>query len=97
ARQTYYETAPREIEEELGVRAEVEPLATIAPSEVTGWEHVRLYRARHDGPFRLNLAELDSGGFFTLEQIDRWTAARPQDFASGFLECWRASGMTNDE
>ncbi len=88
--QTYDETAPREIEEELGVYAEVEPLATIAPSEATGWEHVRLYRANHDGPFRLNLAELDSGGFFTLDQIDRWTAARPQDFATGFLECWKS-------
>jgi 16S rRNA (adenine1518-N6/adenine1519-N6)-dimethyltransferase len=90
AGQTYDETAPREIEEELGVQASVEPLATIAPSEATGWEHVRLYRARHDGPFRLNMAELDGGGFFTPEQIDRWTLARPQDFAAGFLECWRA-------
>jgi 16S rRNA (adenine1518-N6/adenine1519-N6)-dimethyltransferase len=88
--QTYDETAPREIEEELGVQATVEPLATIAPSDATGWEHVRLYRAHHDGPFRLNLAELDGGGFFTIEQIDRWTAARPADFATGFLECWKS-------
>jgi 16S rRNA (adenine1518-N6/adenine1519-N6)-dimethyltransferase len=89
AGQTYDETAPREIEEELGVPAEVEPLAIIPPSERTGWEHVRLYRAAHDGPFLLNPAELDGGGFFTVAQIDRWTAARPADFAPGFLECWR--------
>jgi len=86
---TYAGTAPREIEEELGVSAPVEEIGALPPSQATGWEHVRLYRARHDGPFRLNPAELDSGGFFTLEQIDRWTAARPQDFATGFLECWR--------
>lgn len=89
AGQTYDETAPREIEEELGVTVQVEPLAAIAPSEATGWEHVRLYRARHDGPFQLHPAELDGGGFFTIGQIDRWTAARPEDFATGFLECWR--------
>jgi 16S rRNA (adenine1518-N6/adenine1519-N6)-dimethyltransferase len=89
AGQTYDETAPREIEEELGVFAPVELLASIPPSGATGWEHVRLYRAQHDGPFTLHPAELDGGGFFTLEQIDRWTAARPEDFASGFLECWR--------
>jgi hypothetical protein len=22
-------------------------------------------------------------------EIDAWTAARPEDFADGFLECWR--------
>jgi 16S rRNA (adenine1518-N6/adenine1519-N6)-dimethyltransferase len=89
AGQTYSETAPREIEEELGVSAEVEEIAALPPSQNTGWEHVRLYRARHDGPFHLHPAELDGGGFFTLDQIDRWTTARPQDFAPGFLECWR--------
>jgi 16S rRNA (adenine1518-N6/adenine1519-N6)-dimethyltransferase len=89
AGETYDATAPREVEEELEVAAEVTPLATIAPSEHTGWEHVRLYRAEHEGPFRLNPAELESGGFFTLDQIERWTAARPEDFAPGFLECWR--------
>ncbi len=89
AGQTYDETAAREIEEELGVSAEVESHWIIAPGVATGWEHVRLYRAQHDGPFHLNLAELDGGGFFTPEQIDRWTTARPEDFATGFLECWR--------
>jgi len=90
AGQTYAETAPREIEEELGVSAQVEEIAKLPPSVNTGWEHVRLYRANHEGPFHLHPAELDGGGFFTLEQIDRWTTARPQDFAPGFLECWRA-------
>jgi 16S rRNA (adenine1518-N6/adenine1519-N6)-dimethyltransferase len=89
AGQTYDETAPREIEEELGVTADTTLLATIPPSADTGWEFVRLYRAEHDGPFRLNPSELDSGGFFTTEQITRWTEARPQDFAGGFRECWR--------
>ncbi|MEA3212224.1 MAG: rRNA (adenine1518-N6/adenine1519-N6)-dimethyltransferase [Chthoniobacter sp.] len=90
AGQTYDETAPREVEEELGVRADVARLATLPASKATGWEHVQLYRAEHEGPFRLNPAELDGGGFFTLVQVARWVAARPQDFATGFLECFRA-------
>ena len=89
AGQTYDETAPREIEEELGVSAEIERIGTLPPSAATGWEHVHLYRAQHDGPFSLNPAELDGGGFFTLDQVDRWIAARPEDFAGGFLECFR--------
>ena len=85
----YATTAPRELREELGVDAEVEEIAALAAGPGTGWEFVRLYHARHDGPFRLPPAEIESGAFFTREQIARWVAARPQDFAPGFLECWR--------
>ncbi len=85
----YAATAPRELREELGVEAAVEEIAALPASAGTGWEFVCLYRARHDGPFRLPPAEIESGAFFTLAQIERWIAARPQDFAPGFLECWR--------
>jgi len=85
----YDETAPRELLEELGVCTECKPLVDIPASKATGWEFVRLYVAQHDGPFRLAPAEIDSGGFFTLAQLDQWTQARPGDFASGFRECYR--------
>ncbi len=86
---TYAQTAPREIREELGIDAQPTEIASLAASENTGWEFVRLFRAEHDGPFTLPPAEIESGAFFTLEQIARWIAARPLDFAPGFLECWR--------
>lgn len=85
----YDETARREVEEELGVQADVELIGTIAACENTGWEFVKLYRGQHEGPFRLPPAEIESGAFFTIEMIEQWVAARPQDFAPGFLECWR--------
>jgi 16S rRNA (adenine1518-N6/adenine1519-N6)-dimethyltransferase len=90
AGETYADTAPREIREELGVDAPPVEIASIAACEGTGWEFVRLYRAEHGGPFILPPAEIESGAFFSREQIVRWIAARPQDFAPGFLECWRA-------
>jgi 16S rRNA (adenine1518-N6/adenine1519-N6)-dimethyltransferase len=86
---TYDDTAPREIVEELGVSAPVEEIGNLPAGEGTGWEFVRLYRARHDGPFVLHPAEIDTGGWFSLAQLDRWTVARPADFAPGFLECYR--------
>jgi 16S rRNA (adenine1518-N6/adenine1519-N6)-dimethyltransferase len=86
---TYAATVPRELSEELGIEAAAEEIATLPASEQTGWEFVHLFRARHDGPFTLPPAEIESGTFFTLDQIARWTRNRPQDFASGFLECWR--------
>jgi 16S rRNA (adenine1518-N6/adenine1519-N6)-dimethyltransferase len=85
----YATTAPREIREELGVDAELIEIGTLPACENTGWEFVRLYRAQHNGPFKLHPAEIESGAFFTLDQIARWTTARPQDFAPGFMECWR--------
>jgi 16S rRNA (adenine1518-N6/adenine1519-N6)-dimethyltransferase len=84
----YDATAARELAEELGIEAACVPFADLPASVQTGWEFVRLYRAAHEGPFHLAPAEIDSGAFFTLEQIDRWTHARPQDFAPGFLECY---------
>ena len=89
AGQSYDETAPRELLEELGVTAECKTLGDLPATQKTGWEFVRIYTAEHEGPFRLAPAEIDSGGFFTIDQLDRWIQARPRDFASGFLECYR--------
>ncbi len=88
AGQGYGETAQRELQEELGVDATVDFVAKIAPCEETGHEFVGLYKAFHGGPFQLPPAEIDCGEWFTVYQIARWVAARPQDFAPGFLKCW---------
>jgi 16S rRNA (adenine1518-N6/adenine1519-N6)-dimethyltransferase len=85
----YVTTAPRELHEELGVAAAVEEIGRITACAGTGWEFVHIFRAQHEGPFRLPPAEIESGAFFTIDQITRWITARPQDFAPGFLECWR--------
>lgn len=87
----YDTTAPRELEEELGVKAPLTLIGEIPACKGTGWEFVKIYRAEHEGPFRLPPSEIESGAFFTREQIRNWIAARPQDFAKGFLECWHAT------
>ncbi len=86
---TYTSTAPRELLEELGVSADLQEIGGVEACEGTGWEFVKIFHARHNGPFRLPPAEIECGGFFTIEQLSRWIAARPQDFATGFLECWK--------
>lgn len=85
----YDETAGRELTEELGVTAPLTQIGEVKACEGTGWEFVRLYRGEHEGPFRLPPAEIECGEWFTVEQLRRWIAARPEDFATGFLECWR--------
>jgi 16S rRNA (adenine1518-N6/adenine1519-N6)-dimethyltransferase len=86
----YDATAPRELTEELGVSAPLECIGELPASRGTGWEFVRIYRTVHEGPFRLPPAEIVCGAFFSIPQIQRWLDARPQDFATGFIECWRA-------
>lgn len=87
-----YETAAiRELGEEMGIyEVPVEELARIAPSEATGWEHVRLYRCRYDGALRYPCAEIEAAAWFSPREVQSWIDARPSDFASGFLECWNA-------
>jgi 16S rRNA (adenine1518-N6/adenine1519-N6)-dimethyltransferase len=84
----YDNAARREVEEELGVETAVERLGRMEACPETGWEFVGLYRAEHGGPFRLPPAEIESGAFFSVDQITRWVEARPGDFAPGFLRCW---------
>jgi hypothetical protein len=41
-----------------------------------------------EGPFRLHPDEIECGGWFSLEEITRWVAEKPDEFASGFLLIW---------
>lgn len=87
----YDSAAVRELEEEMGMIAAQPPqeISRIAPCANTGWEHVRLYCVRHDGPVRFPAAEIEAAMWFPPSLIDSWLAARPEDFATGFIECWK--------
>lgn len=89
AGEAYLETAIRELEEELGiVGEELQEIAAIKACAATGWEHVKLYLARHDGVVRFPCSEVEAGQWFSMDEIRAWVQARPEDFASGFVECW---------
>lgn len=90
--EAYQAAAIRELAEEMGISQESPPeeIATITPTAENGWEHVRLFRIQHEGPLRFPSAEIESALFFPLTEIDAWIAARPQDFASGFIACYHA-------
>ncbi|MBL9114475.1 MAG: ribosomal RNA small subunit methyltransferase A [Verrucomicrobiaceae bacterium] len=89
--ESYATCAIRELEEEIGIRVpETEKLADIPATERTGMEFVELHLARHDGPVHYAPDEIDCGTWFPPPVVDEWVDARPEDFASGFIECWRA-------
>ena len=88
----YSHAARRELTEELGLdpaRAPLREIGALGAGEETGWEFVRVYEARHDGPVRWPAAEIEWAGYFPVEVVRAWAEAHPEDFAPGFLACWR--------
>jgi len=96
AGETYQAAAVRELTEEMDIRADHPPaeIARFTPSAATGWEHVRLYHTRHHGPVRFPAAEIEAALWLPPTAIDAWLARRPEDFASSFIECWKAARLS---
>jgi 16S rRNA (adenine1518-N6/adenine1519-N6)-dimethyltransferase len=88
----YDDTARRELHEELGLSLALEKLAKIPASERTGYEFIWLYfgRLTAEREPRPNRNEIEAGAFFAPDIVNGWVGARPNDFAPGFLECWKA-------
>jgi 16S rRNA (adenine1518-N6/adenine1519-N6)-dimethyltransferase len=82
----------RELEEELGIVTTADrltPAGSVPACAGTGWEFVELFTTRQDGELRWPASEIETGEWFPPSELDAWTTARPEDFAEGFLECWR--------
>ena len=80
----------RELREEIGLEVPTVPqrLFKLAASAETDQEHVWVYRCEAEGPFRLDPEEIERGGWFAREEVTRWMAQRPEDFASALLRIW---------
>ena len=89
AGEDYDETAKRELREELGIETPLQKVAKLPASDRTGQEFIWLYQGAYNGELQLNRAEIETGRFFPPAIVDQWTERRPQDFATGFLECWK--------
>ena len=90
ANEDYEEAARRELMEELGATARLDRIAKLPASEKTGQEFIMVYRGGCDGPFAFPWEEISAVEFFLTEIVERWAANKPEDFAPGFLECWRS-------
>lgn len=89
AGEEYDQSAARELREELGVDIPLVRIAKLPASERTGHEFIWLYCGSYDGELRPNPSEIEAGRFFPPTIVDAWIKARPQEFAPGFIECWK--------
>jgi 16S rRNA (adenine1518-N6/adenine1519-N6)-dimethyltransferase len=89
AGETYDDTARRELKEELGTSVPLQKISKLSASPRTDQEFIWLYRGVASGDLVPNKFEIERGAFFPPTIIDGWTSARPEDFAPGFLECWK--------
>jgi isopentenyldiphosphate isomerase len=69
--------ARREAREELGVVIEPEALFPFHYADAATIVHGMVYRARHEGPFRLQPEEIVGGEFVSLAELDTRTAHAP--------------------
>jgi 16S rRNA (adenine1518-N6/adenine1519-N6)-dimethyltransferase len=90
AGETYDDTARRELKEELGVSTTLQKVARIPASQKTDHEFISVYRGAVSDDLVPNRSEIEQGAFLSPAVIDGWTSARPEDFAPGFLVCWKA-------
>jgi 16S rRNA (adenine1518-N6/adenine1519-N6)-dimethyltransferase len=87
--ESYDDCAVRELWEELGIKTSLERFGYLNASEKTGFEFIQIYKGHTDETPKLNAWEIEGGAFFPIETIKDWIARHPEDFAPGFLECWR--------
>jgi len=92
----YDACAVRELREEIGLVVPQTPerLFKINACAETDQEFVWVYRCQAEGPFQLHPDEIESGGWFSPEQVTRWMAGRPEDFASAFRIIWKKYSVT---
>lgn len=87
----YLDCACRELGEELGIAVEQppQPLFKLPASNLTGNEHCRVYRYRHDGPLELQPDEIDAGAWLDPAEMDRRVAAQDPDMTTALRLIWQ--------
>ncbi len=84
AGETYDEAAPRELEEELGLRSPLTMVAKFNGGPHSANEHTVLYKTVTDEAPTLHPEEIESAAFFDLDQIAEMIRTTPEQFTPPF-------------
>ncbi|MDD2710267.1 MAG: 16S rRNA (adenine(1518)-N(6)/adenine(1519)-N(6))-dimethyltransferase RsmA [Verrucomicrobiae bacterium] len=89
AGETCEEAAPRECREETGVSPALSEIFRLPACEELGWEFVRLYEGKSEGPFCFPESEISELRWWTVQDIERTIAEKPGAFAGSFRHLWQ--------
>lgn len=84
----YVDAAARELYEELGLRAQLEEVLRLPPSEETGFEHVVLYATCTDLTPLVDPDEIIEGSFVPPQELSAKMSQNADDFVPAFLRLW---------
>jgi isopentenyl-diphosphate Delta-isomerase len=84
----YHACALRELQEELGLQAELHELTKLPPGPLTAWEHSMLYGCTTDEPASPDPGEIAEVICLPLGEWQRRIEESPLDFAPVFIELW---------
>jgi isopentenyl-diphosphate delta-isomerase type 1 len=87
--ETYLQAARRELQEELGIDAELQFLFKLDASEQTGMEFIEVYRCVHEGPFDLNPQEIDDGVWMTPDALQEQLTHQTLPVTETFKLIWQ--------
>ena len=86
--ETYHETALRELEEELSIRAPVQEILKISACKETDNEHVVLFTAVTEKEPLPNAEEIVWGGFMSRKELKALIRKTRNDFVPAFILLW---------
>ncbi|MCA9041795.1 MAG: NUDIX domain-containing protein [Planctomycetaceae bacterium] len=97
AGETYDETAPRELEEELGLQGNLTRLTKIVGTPENAREHAVLYQLTTEATPIPDPGEIESICFLPLTEIDNQVVDHPEHFTPPFLQLYRWYRQQNQQ
>ena len=89
AGESYDECAHRELFEELGVEAILQPFIKLSACQETHGEHIQVYICVTDDAIQINPEEISEGIFFDMPKIQKELTMDPAQFTSSFKLLFR--------
>ena len=97
AGEDYTPSAVREAEEELGAQIEntLQPLFKLSPTPQLGMEFIQVYQCQHNGPFSINVDEIDEGDWLLVDEVSKRVKSNDPTLTETFKVIWRQYLMLN--
>ncbi len=84
AGESYDECAHRELFEELGIKAVLQPFIKVSACQETHGEHIQAYTCVTEDAILINPEEISEGVFLDLPKIQKDISMKPAQFTSSF-------------